>query len=141
MPSAVRWNTSTRQPSDPSCARRQPTTIAGRRRFWRSSKVRRFRCVKRDKWKMEKWKVESKGMFITKMALSRRMFLRGMGTAVALPLLDAMVPALTAAANTPAKPVRRLGIVYHPNGVIYQNWLPTGAGRDFEFSRILAPLE
>jgi uncharacterized protein DUF1552 len=80
-------------------------------------------------------------MFITKMALSRRTFLRGVGASVALPLLDAMVPALTAAADTPAKAVPRLGVVYHPNGVIYQNWLPKGAGRDFEFSSILAPLE
>jgi Protein of unknown function (DUF1552) len=77
-------------------------------------------------------------MFITKMALSRRTFLRGVGASVALPLLDAMVPALTAAA---AKAVPRLGVVYHPNGVIYQNWLPHGAGREFEFSPILAPLE
>jgi Protein of unknown function (DUF1552) len=80
-------------------------------------------------------------MFITKMALSRRTFLRGASASVALPLLDAMVPALTAAANTPAKPVPRLGVVYHPNGVIYQSWLPKGTGRDFEFSPILAPLE
>src|SRR5262245_4536215 len=80
-------------------------------------------------------------MFITKMALSRRTFLRGVGASVALPLLDAMVPALTAAADTPAKAVPRLGVVYHPNGVIYQNWLPKGTGRDFEFSPILAPLE
>src|SRR5262245_19184468 len=80
-------------------------------------------------------------MFITKMALSRRTFLRGVGASVALPLLDAMVPALTAAADTPAKAVPRLGVVYHPNGVIYQNWLPRGTGRDFEFSPILAPLE
>ena len=79
-------------------------------------------------------------MFVTKMALSRRTFLRGMGTAVALPLLDAMGPALTAAADT-ARPVRRLGVVYHPNGVIYQNWVPKGAGRDFELSPILSPLE
>jgi Protein of unknown function (DUF1552) len=80
-------------------------------------------------------------MFIAKMSLSRRTFLRGAGASVALPLLDAMVPALTAAANTPAKPVPRLGVVYHPNGVIYQSWLPKGTGRDFEFSPILAPLE
>jgi hypothetical protein len=80
-------------------------------------------------------------MFITKMALSRRTFLRGVGASVALPLLDAMVPALTAAAQTPARAVPRLGVVYHPNGVIYQNWLPRGAGRDFELSPILAPLE
>jgi hypothetical protein len=79
-------------------------------------------------------------MIVTRKALSRRTLLRGMGTAVALPLLDAMVPALTAVAQTPAKPVRRFGVVYHPNGVIYENWLPKGVGRDFELSPVLAPL-
>jgi hypothetical protein len=79
-------------------------------------------------------------MIVTKEALSRRTMLRGMGAAIALPVLDAMVPALTALAQTPAAPVRRLGVVYHPNGVIYQNWLPSGVGRDFELSRVLAPL-
>ena len=67
-------------------------------------------------------------MIVTKKAISRRTVLRGIGTAVALPLLDAMIPALTAVANTPAKPVRRLGVVYHPNGVIYDKWLPKGVG-------------
>ena len=52
-----------------------------------------------------------------------------------------MIPALTAAANTPAKPVRRLGVVYHPNGVIYDKWLPKGAGADFELSPTLAGLQ
>ena len=80
-------------------------------------------------------------MMVTKKAISRRTVLRGMGTAVALPLLDAMVPALTAQVKTPASPIRRLGVVYHPNGVIYHNWLPTGTGRDFALSRTLAPLE
>jgi Protein of unknown function (DUF1552) len=80
-------------------------------------------------------------MIVTKKAISRRTVLRGMGAAVALPLLDAMVPALTAAANTPAKAVRRLGVVYHPNGVIYDKWLPKGVGTDFEFSPTLAGLE
>jgi hypothetical protein len=79
-------------------------------------------------------------MIIFKKALSRRTVLRGMGGAVALPLLDAMVPALTAAANTPARPVRRLGVVYHPNGVIYDRWLPKGEGAGFELSPTLAPL-
>jgi hypothetical protein len=79
-------------------------------------------------------------MFITRMSLSRRTFLRGMGTTIALPLLDAMVPALTAVAQTPATPIRRLGVIYHPNGVIYQNWLPTGVGREFQLSPVLAPL-
>jgi hypothetical protein len=80
-------------------------------------------------------------MIVTKKAISRRTVLRGVGAAVALPLLDAMVPALTAAQKTAAKPIRRLGIVYHPNGVVYENWLPTGVGRQFQFSRVLAPFE
>ena len=79
-------------------------------------------------------------MIVTKKAISRRTVLRGLGTVVALPLLDAMVPALTAAANTPAKAVRRLGVIYHPNGVIYDKWLPKGVGADFEFSPTLAGL-
>ena len=73
--------------------------------------------------------------------MSRRTVLRGLGTAIALPLLDAMVPALTAVQKTAAAPVRRLGVVYHPNGVIYENWLPKGTGRDFTLSPILEPLE
>ena len=80
-------------------------------------------------------------MTITKKAISRRTVLRGMGAVVALPLLDAMVPALTAAANTAAKPICRLGVVYHPNGVIYDKWLPKGVGADFELSPTLAGLQ
>jgi hypothetical protein len=80
-------------------------------------------------------------MIVIKKAISRRTVLRGIGATVALPLLDAMVPALTAVQKTPAKAVRRLGIVYHPNGVVYENWLPKGAGAGFEWSPILAPLE
>jgi hypothetical protein len=80
-------------------------------------------------------------MIITKKAITRRAVLRGFGTTIALPLLDAMAPALTALASTPAKPVRRLGVVYHPNGVIYEKWLPNGVGTGFEFSPTLSPLE
>jgi len=80
-------------------------------------------------------------MIALKKALSRRTVLRGLGTTIALPLLDAMVPALTALQKTPAAPVRRLGVVYHPNGVIYENWLPKGTGRDFTLSPVLEPLE
>ncbi len=80
-------------------------------------------------------------MIVTKKAISRRTALRGMGAVVALPLLDAMIPALTAAAKTAAKPVRRLGVVYHPNGVIYDKWLPKGVGADFELSPTLAGLQ
>jgi Protein of unknown function (DUF1552) len=80
-------------------------------------------------------------MISTKKSISRRTVLRGIGTAIALPLLDAMVPALTAAQNTPAKAVRRFGVVYHPNGIIYDKWLPQGTGAEFELSPILAPLK
>jgi hypothetical protein len=78
-------------------------------------------------------------MFVTKKALSRRTVLRGIGTAVALPLLDAMVPAFAPAATT--APVRRFGVVYHPNGVIYDKWLPTGSGANYELSPTLKALE
>ena len=84
-------------------------------------------------------------MFVTRRALPRRTFLRGMGTALALPLLDAMVPAMTVLAQTPAAPVRRLGFIYMPNGVArnfagINYWTPKGEGRDFELSPILQPL-
>jgi Protein of unknown function (DUF1552) len=78
-------------------------------------------------------------MFVTRRAVSRRTALRGMGTAIALPLLDAMVPAFAPAAAAP--PVRRFGVVYHPNGVIYDQWLPKGAGSAFELSPTLKALE
>ena len=55
-------------------------------------------------------------MILSKKALPRRTFLRGMGATMALPLLDAMVPSMTALAATPANPVRRLGFVYIPMG-------------------------
>ena len=85
-------------------------------------------------------------MIITKRALSRRTMLRGLGVAVALPMLDAMVPALTAVANTAAKPVQRFGFFYMPNGVAMNHtgvnyWKPQTVGADFEFSPILSPLE
>lgn len=78
-------------------------------------------------------------MFVSKKAIARRTILRGIGTAVALPLLDAMIPAFAPAATT--APVRRLGVVYHPNGVIYDKWLPTGVGSNFELSPTLKGLE
>ena len=77
-------------------------------------------------------------MIVTKKAISRRTILRGVGATVALPLLDAMIPALTAQVKTAAKPIRRLGVVYHPNGVIYDKWLPTGEGKNWELSPTLA---
>ena len=79
-------------------------------------------------------------MIVTKMALPRRTFLRGMGATLALPLLDAMVPALSAAATTPASPVRRLGFVYLPMGAAPGKWSPGQAGAITELSPILNPL-
>ena len=65
-------------------------------------------------------------MIISKKALPRRTFLRGMGATVALPLLDAMIPSMTALAQTPANPVRRLGFVYIPMGSTISQWTPSG---------------
>lgn len=76
-------------------------------------------------------------MIITKKALPRRAFLRGMGVTMALPLLDAMTPALSGG----AKPVVRLGFVYVPNGMIMNKWRPQGEGADFEFAPTMKPLE
>jgi hypothetical protein len=73
-------------------------------------------------------------MIITKKALPRRTFLRGMGVGVALPLLDAMVPSMTALARTPADPVRRLGFVYMPMGCDVARWTPPGDGKLVELS-------
>ncbi|MBK5291067.1 MAG: DUF1552 domain-containing protein [Acidobacteriia bacterium] len=82
-------------------------------------------------------------MIITKKALPRRTFLRGMGTSLALPLLDAMVPSMTALAATAANPVRRLGFIYMPMGSDITQWTPAGEGRLGELSptlRSLAPV-
>ena len=68
-------------------------------------------------------------MIVTRKALPRRTFLRGLGTAVSLPLLEAMVPAMTALAATPAKPVRRLAFVYMPMGATIGRWTPSQEGR------------
>jgi hypothetical protein len=78
---------------------------------------------------------------VTRRALPRRTFLRGAGAALALPLLDAMAPALTAMAQTAAAPRRRLGFVYVPNGIIMDQWTPAASGADFELKTILQPLE
>ena len=67
-------------------------------------------------------------MMIFKKAIPRRTFLRGAGTALALPMLDSMVPALAAAGNTAAKPPVRLGYVYVPVGRIMDKWLPKTEG-------------
>ena len=89
-------------------------------------------------------------MFITKKHISRRTLLKGAGVSLALPLLDAMVPAATALAQTAAAPKMRAGFFYIPHGAIMHNtahgpamdrWTPSGAGADFKLSPILSPLE
>ena len=80
-------------------------------------------------------------MFISKKHLSRRTFLHGAGVTVALPLLESMVPAATALAQTAARPRSRLACIYIPHGVTMEKWTPAGEGRGFEFSEILRPLE
>ncbi|MEO8464552.1 MAG: DUF1552 domain-containing protein [Gammaproteobacteria bacterium] len=89
-------------------------------------------------------------MFITKKHLSRRTVLKAAGVSLSLPLLDAMIPAATALAQTAAKPKLRAGFFYIPHGAIMWNtpygkdmdhWTPTGAGADFKLSPILKPLE
>ena len=80
-------------------------------------------------------------MIITKKALPRRTFLKGMQATLALPLLDAMIPAMTALAQTPAKAVRRLGFVFIPMGCDHARWTPEGMGALDQLSPILSPLE
>jgi hypothetical protein len=89
-------------------------------------------------------------MYLTKKHLSRRTVLKGAGVAVGLPLLDAMVPAATALAQTAAAPKLRAGFFYIPHGAILWNtaygaemdhWSPKGSGESFELSPILSPLE
>src|SRR5262244_2952464 len=89
-------------------------------------------------------------MFITKKHLSRRTVLKGAGVSLALPFLDAMVPAATAFAQTAAVPKIRTGFFYIPHGAIMYNtshgpamdkWTPSGAGADFKLSPILSALE
>jgi hypothetical protein len=78
-------------------------------------------------------------MFITRKHLDRRTVLRGVGASVALPLLDAMIPAATALAATAAAPRPRMGFVYFPHGAVMQHWSPQATGTEFELAKILEP--
>jgi hypothetical protein len=80
-------------------------------------------------------------MFIAKKHLSRRTLLRGAGVALSLPLLDAMIPAATAQSLTAAAPKLRFGTVYVPNGIFPADWHPDAVGKDFEFKRVMKPIE
>jgi hypothetical protein len=79
--------------------------------------------------------------WITKKHLSRRAILRGVGTALALPLLDSMVPAQTPLAKTAATPEIKLGLCFIPHGAVMANWTPESEGANFKLSRTLAPIE
>jgi len=79
-------------------------------------------------------------MFIRKKHLPRRTFLRNLGVGVGLPLLDAMIPAATALAQTAASAPPRMGFIYFPHGAVMSNWTPDQQGRDFELKSILQPL-
>src|SRR5215470_15753905 len=80
-------------------------------------------------------------MLITKISLPRRTFLRGVGATIALPFLDAMVPALAGEAKTVVKTPLRFGAVFIPNGAIVDQWIPRSDGDGFALPPILAPLE
>ena len=76
-------------------------------------------------------------MYITRMHLPRRAVLRGLGATVALPLLDCMVPALSAQSRTAAAPIKRVGVFYVPNGMAMEFWTPKSEGHGFQLSPIL----
>jgi Protein of unknown function (DUF1552) len=80
-------------------------------------------------------------MIILKKAIPRRAVLRGLGATLALPLLDSMAPALSAAGKTAAKPINRFGVVYVPNGMIMQSYLPKTEGTAWELTPTLSALE
>ena len=79
--------------------------------------------------------------FVARKAIPRRTFLRGLGATFSLPLLDAMVPALTASAATPAAPARRIGYVFMPMGADMTRWTPPAGDRLDKLSYILDSLE
>ena len=79
-------------------------------------------------------------MFVSKIALPRRTFLRGVGAVVALPLLDAMLPALTPLVRAQARPRTRFGAIYIPNGAIMEQWIPEIVGPGFDIKPILEPI-
>jgi len=80
-------------------------------------------------------------MIITKKALERRAFLRGMGVTLALPFLDAMRPAFAAPARLAGAPPTRMAFLYVPNGIIMKDWTPAAEGASYEFPRTLKPVE
>ena len=80
-------------------------------------------------------------MFVPRKHLTRRTVLRGLGAALGLPLLDAMIPARTALAQTAAKTTPHVGFIYFPHGAVMNRWTPTSQSDIGEFGDILKPLE
>jgi hypothetical protein len=79
--------------------------------------------------------------FLTGKHVNRRTMLRGLGSAIALPLLDAMCPVLAAPSKLRKNLPRRIAVVYVPNGIVMNQWKPAETGAGFQFTRILKPLE
>src|SRR5262245_7437519 len=79
-------------------------------------------------------------MIITKMAIPRRTVLRGIGSMLALPLFESMMPALSAMQKSAAKPINRFSVMYVPNGMIMKNYLPLTDGTGYEMTPTLAAL-
>src|SRR5665213_278063 len=145
MRSAAASTIATCRRSAPLCAALPPTR-GSRRSCSASCTVPSFKCGSgqfRTRFAplLRKPHVRGRDMFISKLSLSRRTFLRGLGVTVALPLLDAMVPASTALAATAANPRLRFGAVYIPNGAVMSQWIPKTAGANFELMPIMQPLE
>src|SRR5260370_3653746 len=80
-------------------------------------------------------------MIITRKRLPRRTFLQGLGTVVALPMLDAMVHAFARSHSLDSKAPVRMAFAYVPNGIVMKDWTPEALGKDYAFTRILKPLE
>src|SRR3954464_6688696 len=142
-----------------SCAKRRGRTTASSRSCSASSTARRSRCGcrSRSRWRRGNARLKARApgrsgarrlqpsekglMYISKISLSRRTFLRGAGAVIALPLLDAMIPALTPLAKAAAAPRTRFGAIYIPNGAIVDEFFPKAFGTNWEFTPILKPLE
>ena len=80
-------------------------------------------------------------MIITRKSMNRRTLLRGTGAVLALPLMEAMMPASSVAAEAQHAARKRLHVIYAPNGMQMENWTPAKAGADYEITPILKPLE
>src|SRR5688572_22560286 len=122
---AAAWNIATCRPCEKSCTARRRASIASSRSSWVLFQVTLSESGKR-RAQLQVRQLRSKrrnpGMFNTRKHLSRRTLLKGAGATLALPLLDAMIPASTAMAQTAARPSTRLGFVYFAHGALQDEW-------------------